>query len=178
MMKDIRQGMLALASILDGRGQFDLSDRMERVSQLYPEELYGPQSFWFDQEHFGEEGRPWSLGEDIGQGVSSSEWETYKTPSGDRNDPRGTYIQHEPLDADEILSRVVDELREEVPGIDASDPDEFLSKLVFLAYMQLKQDHPDPAATDDELLDMAREDVSEVVRERFERVEEMMQENY
>ena len=130
--------------------------------------------------------RPWTIGEDLADGNAASEWETYHSPSGSGNDPRGDYQQHSALDTDEIMDAVVAEIVKDLPGVDGGSNEEIISKLVHAYYSELAYDEDSfgelmesggQIQYDPELFEKAKRDVGKYISQRFEAIESEMQGN-
>lgn len=165
------QEFIALAGVLDGRGQFDLADRMERLAinlnDLGESYLQG-----FDPQHptfrgplwnpiqrpqFADPDSPqydpdrvlpghgeWLQSPEVMGGNVASGFD--KVDRRDRpGDPNARVHSYGSLDKDRIMEQVMADIRENFPEYKDVEDDELISRLIHAVYVSLKYG-------DDELL--------------------------
>lgn len=158
------QEIIALAGVLEGRGQFDLADRMERLAigldDLSEEHYQGfdpehptfrgpernpiqrphfadPQSMWHDPNRVKPGHKPWLQSPEVMGGNVASEFEQVDRRDHP-SDPEARVHSYGPLDEDQIMEQVMAGIREDFPEYADVEDDELVSRLIHAVYVSLK----------------------------------------
>ena len=162
----------------------------KQVRQPWQRSPYSKGQHGHDPEYVTPGERPFTMGDEVQRGLHPSEWETYESPSGSGNDPRGEYVSQQPIDEGQIWESVMADLKEEF-GLSGKDDTEVFSRLinVFYAFLQSGGDEEGmtdwlaqreaalPIDYDPELLKQAKDEAAKWVSDKFYSTEQEMQGN-